>query len=291
MNNTIVELDLIRHGYSCSNLLKKEGYKLTKGLYAKDPVLTDKGIQQATEAGKNLKNIEYDVIVCSNLRRAVETAMFCFQSRPGKIYVVPYISEESSTIPKLLNIDRENQSIGIEGLKAYVKQLKTNNIFDSIEVDFSIIDSFIQFGHNIDVDFDKFMKYVLPRITDKINKKQCRIACVSHHGTIVSHLNKSHSLQMNDYENTEVWREIVEIEKDIDGYLKTIKYLSCKPNSKVCQIYKPTRIDHESKDRCYAFHENYPKDQINYSHEGGSRYFSDYLKYKEMYHILKNKQN
>ncbi len=58
---------LIRHGQTKLNKLK-----LMQGLT--DEPLSDKGRQQAKEAGKNIANVKFDAVFASPLDRAIETA-------------------------------------------------------------------------------------------------------------------------------------------------------------------------------------------------------------------------
>ena len=43
-----------------------------------DPPLSEKGKQQALELKAQIKNRQYDVVFCSDLKRASETAKLCF---------------------------------------------------------------------------------------------------------------------------------------------------------------------------------------------------------------------
>lgn len=67
-----LELYIIRHGQSMGNA----GYSKTdlteKEMH--DPVLTEKGINQADNAGKYLRGIDFDAVISSAMLRAVQTA-------------------------------------------------------------------------------------------------------------------------------------------------------------------------------------------------------------------------
>lgn len=63
----MLELILVRHGVTDSNI---------KGTYCgwTDTPLNDKGIAQAVEAARKLKDVRFDAVYCSPLARAVRTA-------------------------------------------------------------------------------------------------------------------------------------------------------------------------------------------------------------------------
>ena len=60
-----MEILLTRHGQTEWNLLKK---------YKADIELNEKGIKQAEETRDSLKNEKIDLILCSPLKRAIQTA-------------------------------------------------------------------------------------------------------------------------------------------------------------------------------------------------------------------------
>lgn len=100
----------IRHGEAVHNphlqASKKETDPETKAaLYAKgisflDPTLTEKGAQQAEGLRAKLaqEGREYDVVVVSPLRRAIQTAHIALSGRAGLFVVDPESTETADPI-------------------------------------------------------------------------------------------------------------------------------------------------------------------------------------------------
>lgn len=98
MENTkpVIELELyiIRHGESMGNI----GYNGRTDLTLRegvDPLLTEKGVNQAVAAGRYLSGIDFDAVYSSALMRAVRTAgeIINKQLNPKTLYVHPVFSE------------------------------------------------------------------------------------------------------------------------------------------------------------------------------------------------------
>ena len=116
MTTITIELYLIRHGYSCSNVIdiikdKKSGNNLVKhgtaeykSLLSPDSLLSNLGIYQSELINENLELqhmlLRSDAICCSVLSRAIESAWIMFQRR-YEIYPVPYVSEHIKPIVKI----------------------------------------------------------------------------------------------------------------------------------------------------------------------------------------------
>jgi broad specificity phosphatase PhoE len=94
VTNRDMKLYLIRHGVSCSNLLRavQGPDSLDADLYI-DPELTEEGRRQAIKLRKKiLKRIKGPFVVgASKLVRAQQTAYHLL--RPSKLFIVPHISE------------------------------------------------------------------------------------------------------------------------------------------------------------------------------------------------------
>lgn len=75
-----MEILLTRHGQTEWNLLKKVQGKA-------DIELNEKGIKQAEETRDSLKNEKIDLILCSPLKRAIQTAEIINQGRDRKSVV------------------------------------------------------------------------------------------------------------------------------------------------------------------------------------------------------------
>lgn len=98
MENTkpIIELELyiIRHGESLGNI----GYNGRTDLTMRegvDPVLSEKGINQAIAAGEFLADIDFDAVYSSALMRAVRTAGEIIKKQPSEktLYIHPFYTE------------------------------------------------------------------------------------------------------------------------------------------------------------------------------------------------------
>lgn len=81
-----MEILLTRHGQTEWNLLKKVQGKA-------DIELNEKGIKQAEETREFLKNEKIDLILCSPLKRAVQTAEIINQERNIRMIIDERVSE------------------------------------------------------------------------------------------------------------------------------------------------------------------------------------------------------
>jgi len=93
-NQTRVELVLVRHSVSCSNMLKWHGENQTwrerDGDYA-DPLLSDLGLDDARALASLAATLHPDFVGSSRLMRAMETAHILFPERD--VHVWPHIDE------------------------------------------------------------------------------------------------------------------------------------------------------------------------------------------------------
>lgn len=114
---TIINVYMVRHGVSETNMMQRKGLiGWIQHLFKRDPSLVKEGVDNSRKKGNWLKRImqlrdksvdskfkfidysscdalprRFDMILCSELLRAIETAVCMFEGR--KIYVVPYVSE------------------------------------------------------------------------------------------------------------------------------------------------------------------------------------------------------
>ena len=117
----------IRHGFSCANIHHlKENTDVINPKYYLDPVLTNTGVKDSINMSKVTKNLKYDIVCCSTLNRAIETALHMFPK--DKIYVIPYVKETGKT--------RDSTS---ENLEDKIEHLKTLYPDDIKRIDFSYI--------------------------------------------------------------------------------------------------------------------------------------------------------
>jgi len=85
-----LELLIMRHAQSVDNVFPRQG-----PFAVIDPALSDAGKAQAAEAGENLASVsKVDLVLCSCLLRAQETALLVFASQ-SVVYAVPHICEET----------------------------------------------------------------------------------------------------------------------------------------------------------------------------------------------------
>lgn len=308
MKSVTVNLNWIRHGFSCANRLraiaseKKSYFDVAKGAYiSDDPVLTDKGVEQAKKLNTFVKTNKstFDALVCSNMKRTMETALYAFNGTSIKtLYVVPFISEMRPIYA--FGLDKENIPLGSDHMEAYYKKLNETEKF-SITVDFSILRYFEQNFKNIGPNYENFIKLALPQVIAKLPVKDTySVAIASHHLFIKDHINKNPELEQKiaDVNNTEMWKESV----TIDIVPTVVSYSSNKLdcNDKMCDIglqkvYSgaPTPTIKESGDvgRCKIHGEKYiahDRKITGTSHQtGGSdlsnTYYHKYMKYKTKY--------
>jgi len=81
-----MEILLTRHGQTEWNLLKKVQGKA-------DIELNEKGIEQAEKTRDSLKNEKVDLILCSPLKRAIQTAEIINQGRNIRMIIDERVSE------------------------------------------------------------------------------------------------------------------------------------------------------------------------------------------------------
>lgn len=117
------DLFFIRHGHSCANLSRELDFLGFLHDIAPNAPLDLLGMKQASHLHDRLQHPpppeagyyplydlnQVDLVVSSELLRAVETAMLIFQGRTDPIEVVPYLSECRFFLAKQLNLDPENQ--------------------------------------------------------------------------------------------------------------------------------------------------------------------------------------
>ncbi|KAK3269407.1 hypothetical protein CYMTET_22148, partial [Cymbomonas tetramitiformis] len=107
-----VTLHWMRHAFSCANLLEAcgarwDGLVSIRSALTPDPQLTNIGVEQAKRAGQVLRDtpgLRPDIVLCSGLTRAVETALFAFgplSPYGGSVFPVPCISEKRGPLPSL----------------------------------------------------------------------------------------------------------------------------------------------------------------------------------------------
>ena len=89
-----LELYIIRHGQSMGNAGYDGRTDLTE-TEMHDPVLTEKGIEQADKAGRYLSEIDFDCVFSSGMLRAVQTATGIMKHQKDKkpLNILPFVCE------------------------------------------------------------------------------------------------------------------------------------------------------------------------------------------------------
>ena len=106
-------LYLIRHGLSCCNIRHHKDLHLSPlNAVHKDPLLSNKGVEQSKKGGKFLesKNLSFDLVLCSSLIRAIETALCMFPN--NNVEIAPYICEKRCSLEnKPYNKNRQKKRL------------------------------------------------------------------------------------------------------------------------------------------------------------------------------------
>lgn len=191
----LVTIDWYRHALSCANVMHDKGAAGAVGqIFLRDPDLTIKGFEQAKATGKCVEKLaeHYDLICCSRMCRAIETAIGIFGDKLGdkNIHVLPYISEKR----RPFGVDRQNapqeESVAITQVEKFLDTVKVNfNVRTQLKWE---TDSKWPKDYD-EPNSDYFYNYVLPKLvhdifvvkhrfrkagdTDKVN---VRLAIVSH---------------------------------------------------------------------------------------------------------------
>jgi len=202
-NDIVIKIKIywVRHGFSCANFLYAK-FRLThsisdKSTLAPDAKLTNTTLKKICEM-KNDNTSNYyrnilnsDFILCSELTRAIETAMMLFGTFNKTIYIVPYVGEEVNTsyLDKTDNIPSNNhiKSNNIQNIINYYNINK--NICGSFNsnVSFEILNNLIDDNHT-EPDFNKFLTFVVPYLITKYktthsnnDMRNLTLTIVSHH--------------------------------------------------------------------------------------------------------------
>lgn len=129
----VVELELyiIRHGESMGNIGYNGRTDLTM-TESVDPLLTDKGINQAVAAGNHLSDIYFDAVYSSALMRAVRTGgeIINKQLTETTLYIHPVFTE--------MGIPEEYHAVSLDELR---KLCPTATIADSVDPDSKLMEA------------------------------------------------------------------------------------------------------------------------------------------------------
>lgn len=146
-----LEVLFVRHAESYANRIKRY---LPLHFFMRDPSITTKGI----EAAKSLKLSKVDVIFCSNLKRAKQTAQLVFPE--SMIYVLPGVDEISAGL---------------------------DNIPLPVEKQFRSYEEYANLVHlPLDVNCRNFISY-LKRLKPKTDRNKLKVAIFTHQHFIAEH--------------------------------------------------------------------------------------------------------
>ena len=237
------EITLIRHEHSGSNAytildkhvddekrsklnklaIKVTGFSKSLNDLVQDPALSHLGIFHAIDNSENYMSRNYNVIVCSNMLRAIQTAILLFPD--SKIYVIPYINEiaksgvertltgshrlpirKEELLPKIdltFRIFRENDREVLKSIfhnddtviQKLRKHQESYDYFRVCDVIWDIYDEYKKqvrneeelFMPDMQKVFTEVMGDVLTKTTTEITRP--KIACITHGFTIKSQSN------------------------------------------------------------------------------------------------------
>lgn len=117
--NKITRISTIRHGQTVYNLEKRYAGSI-------DVLLNEKGIEDAENAAINLKDYEFDIVLTSKLKRAIQTAELLIAGRNIQIIQNKLCNERNYGRMQGLNY------IEVEEIKPRIMYLKLNNDFHSL---------------------------------------------------------------------------------------------------------------------------------------------------------------
>jgi hypothetical protein len=180
---------IVRHGESFSNMNRNLFYPNDDNLLTKinklfdsinyEPILTSNGIKQSKILNKSLNNINFDLIICSNLLRSIMTGLFAFDSNK-EIIICPFINETQNFLGL---IDKSNKPNKLEILKIKLNYLKLWFQKKNISTPNINLEYYNKF--DINPNFSKFINLLNLIIKDKnINKNEINI-CIITHGTFI----------------------------------------------------------------------------------------------------------
>ena len=165
------EVYLIRHGQSEANV----ALDLDSPNFYYDAKLTSLGKKQAQDTQKKLKNIDFDLMLCSPLTRALQTFSLIFPNLSKEAVILPFVREHSLCSSE---VGRQPSILAKE-----FPDFKFNNL------------KFFWWNNNIFIDEKKIIFESMEDLDKRVlifkewiqNREEKRIALVSH-GTFISRI-------------------------------------------------------------------------------------------------------
>lgn len=270
----IIKLHWMRHAISCDQMLEiieLVDYKFFKSKNTlkdrekKDPLLSNYGINKTNIINYNNKliselfgNDKLKIILTSNLKRAVETAIYSFGYLDNVIIIpVPFIGQRQPIYQTEINNNWE-PSLTFQ-LKDYINKLISNikekqgsNFkLDSNSIKWTILEEFNINKDDPEVNSEKFDKLIIPKIFSlkelSSDKESINNIIVVSHSDFIKERSKKSSLN-----NLEILTEIIKI--DINKKIVEKTWDKEKLNEQ--SITEPNIIsDEENYKRC-EFNQN-----------------------------------
>ena len=165
------EVYLIRHGESEANVATD----LDNPKFYYDAKLTSFGKKQAQDTQKKLKNIDFDLLLCSPLTRALQTFSLIFPNLSQEAVILPFTREHSLCSSE---VGRQPSILAEEF---------TDFKFDNLKN--------FWWNNNIDIDEKKIIFESMEELDKRVsifkkwihNRSEKKIALVSH-GTFISRI-------------------------------------------------------------------------------------------------------
>ena len=147
----------IRHGYSCANIHKK--------IHAiiHDPSLTYDGLECSIRSSEFVPKIKWDYVLCSSLKRAMETALAMFPNQ--NIISVPFIGEKGFGF--------DNSRSDFKNIKYYFSDFK------NLDLEYHNPDNKC-YHKDTGPDITKFFEFLDSQLLPNYKNKSINIAIVTH---------------------------------------------------------------------------------------------------------------
>lgn len=233
----LVNIFYIRHGYSCSNIMKHRNRD--ESFQVPDPLLTNTGVTNSKSSSKMVTNHikGIDMVISSTLMRAMETAYFMFPY-VNKIHIYPFISEIGSS-PSNTPLDEQNKYLDPN----LVKKLNRNEVPDHSHI--SKLDKTTEPNTK---DFLNILGKSIHKYID-INKKKINIVVVTHSGFIRNNI-KSGSVneEIEKVRNNSVYLQKYEF----NFTNRTLSLLPCYESREKCNQQSLVMEGKKSDDSNYC---------------------------------------
>lgn len=175
-----INIYLVRHGFSCANLLKEiKSFKFATSVLTntkfKDPHLTNLGIIGSVLAGRylqdnQLSNVTFDKIYCSPLIRTWETVASMFSGKYHEAEVAPYLREKNK-VETFTNFSKTGiWDIPFSCQENQTRFLKFKDFLKNLEI-FLTNQNTLTYYKNKSNDIKKFNITCQPNYDDTYTKK------------------------------------------------------------------------------------------------------------------------